>query len=382
MLKHISFIIFAACLVVTTLLSSWFFENNQSGYVQVHQSFLTGDLTVITAPGPYWQGFGTVTTYKISDAYDYQENVRFNDASTATITGQIKYTLPLKEDEILRIHREFRSQDAVHLQLVKQTIAAALRQSATYFRAEEVYSTRRADFIELVNDQVDEGIYATTYREQFTKDEDGNTKMVRAVNAKVGPDGKLEVAEESSFRVYNVRRIQNPINDIDFDERTDALINERKAAEQNQVVAKANAERAKQDAITAYEQGRADVAKAEAAALVLKKQAVVNAEKETEVAIQKALQAESEKKAVIAKGQAEAEASRLKVAAGLSPLDRAMIDKDTAIGVAQHLAQVKLPQIMIIGGEEKGENGGKVDPFTVVGLESFIRMSKSMSEAK
>ncbi len=103
---------------------------------------------------------------------------------------------------------------------------------------------------------------------------------------------------------------------------------------------------------------------------------MVAAEKEKEVAEQNALKAEAEKKSIIAKGQADAEAAKLKVAAGLTPLDRATIDKDTAIGVAHELAQVRLPQLMVIGGEGKG---GQVNPFDAVGLEALIKISKDMN---
>ncbi len=67
------------------------------------------------------------------------------------------------------------------------------------------------------------------------------------------------------------------------------------------------------------------------------------------------------------------------VAAGLSPLEKATIEKETAIGVARELAKVTMPQLMVIGGNEKG---GSVDPFTAVGLESFININKKFANQK
>lgn len=136
----------------------------------------------------------------------------------------------------------------------------------------------------------------------------------------------------------------------------------------------------KQDAITTSEQGRARVAKAEADALVEKKTAVINAERETEVKKQEKLQAEQQAKADIVQGEAAAQVAKLKVAAGLTPLERATIAKETAIGVAGELAKVKFPNMMIIGGE--GKNGNAVNPFDAVGLESFMRLNKEMSNTK
>lgn len=371
-------------LLIAILGASALWENNSSGYMQVLQGATSGKLTVRLQPGMYWQGLGAVTTYKVSDVYDFNSDgtrvgVRFNDAATASVSGQVKFRLPTSESTLLALHGDFRSYEAVHSDLVRQVVSAALKQTATYFRAEEVYSTRRADFIDLVNDQIKQGIYATTYTEQWKKDENGDAQLVRLVQAKRDAQGDPIVSERSGFATYGIELVQLVINDIDFDEKTDSLIAKRKESEQEQVVAKANAERAKQDAITAEAQGRRDVAIAEAKALVEKKTAVVAAERETAVMAQRALQAEEQKKAIIAKGEADAMATKLKVAAGLSPLERATIEKETAIGVASQLAKVKLPGLMVLGGKDGG--GGALNPFDAVGLQSFIRMSKELSES-
>lgn len=382
LVKTITGGVLAVLIIVGLILSSQLFENNSFGYIQVKQAATSGEMSVRSKPGIYPQMFGTITTYKISDVYDFnneQISVRFNDASVANIGGQIKFRLPTSDEAILKIHRDFRSYDTLLKEVISQIVATSLKQSATYFRAEDVYSTRRADFIDLVNDQINSGIYATVYTEEWKKDElDDKVKLIRKVDVKRDKDGAPIINSPSAFDIYGIELIgQININDIDFDDLTDGLIAKRKEAEQNQVVARANAERAKQDAITAQEEGKRNVAIAEAQALVEAKKAVVEAEKNTKVAIQQALQAEENKKAIIAKGQADAEAARLKVAAGLSPLERATIDKETAIGVAAELAKVRLPQAMIIGGN--GTNGGaQVDPFTIVGLETFIRMSKDI----
>ncbi len=377
--QKIIFGLSALGLLLCVTFSGFIFETNDSGYVQVKQAAITGSMSIHEQPGVYFQNFGSIHTYKISDVYDFNHdeeriNVRFNDAATADISGQIKYRLPLNPDKFLSIHQDFRSYAALQTDLVRQVVAASLKQSATHFGAEEVYSTRRSDFINLVNEQIKNGIYATAYHEQMKKDEDGNNFVQRLISVRKDDAGKPIISEMSTFDRYDVELIQLVINDIDFDQKTDELIAKRKEAEQEQVVAKAKAERAKQDAITAQEQGKADVAQAEAEALVIKKRAVIEAEKEKEVAEQAALKAEEEKKAIIAKGEAEARASQLKVAAGLSPKEKAEIDKETAIGIAKAMSDVKFPEMMIIGG---GSNGAPLNPFDAVGLESFLRISKN-----
>ncbi len=371
----------AICAIVLLLLSSQIFEVNHAGYVQVKQSAIDGTMEVRMAPGTYPQMFGTITTYKNADLYDFnggtdQISVRFNDAATAHIGGQIMYRLPITEAGILKIQNDFRS-EATMRDMLRQVVAASLKQAATFFRAEEVYSTRRSEFITLVTEQIRNGIYATNYSEVFKRDEDGNNNLVKAVSLKLDKEGKPIVEEKSAFDLYSVELVQLALNNIEFDEQTQALIAKRKDAEQQRVVAKANAERAKQDTITAQEQGKAQIALAEATALVEKKTAVVAAERETEVSTQKALQAEQEKRKIIALGEADAAATKLKVAAGLSPLEQAEIQMKTQIEVAKALSNITLPQLMVMGGSDKG---GAVNPFDAVGLESFMRMSRSMSE--
>lgn len=377
--KHIFLATTSALVLGALTLSGFLVETNDAGYVQVKQEAATGHMSVRTDPGVYAQMFSAIHTYKISDVYDFNDDqidVRFGDSATAKVSGQAKFRLPSNPEAILRIHQDFRSFYALENDLIKQTINAAIIQTATLFDADEVYSTRRADFIRLINEQIKAGLYVTSYTEVLKKDENGNSFIQRSVAPKLNAEGKPYISEKSAFDIYGIELIQLVINDIDFDSITDQLIAKRKEAEQEQVVAKATAERAKQDAITVMEQGKASVAKAEADALVAKKTAVIKAEEEKEVAEQQALKAEEEKKAIIAKGEAEAESSRLKVAAGLSPLEKANIDKETAIGVARELSNVKFPGMMVIGGGESSP----MNPFDAVGLKSFIDISKQLAE--
>jgi hypothetical protein len=62
----------------------------------------------------------------------------------------------------------------------------------------------------------------------------------------------------------------------------------------------------------------------------------------------------------------------LKVAAGLTPQERAQIQKETAIGVAEKLSDMKLPQVYIEGGGKEGKNIGLIE--SLIGAE----MAKTM----
>ena len=65
--------------------------------------------------------------------------------------------------------------------------------------------------------------------------------------------------------------------------------------------------------------------------------------------------AELEAKALLIKEKAQADANRLKVNAGLTPQEKAQIEKETRIGVAHELSNMQVPANMIISG---GNNSG------------------------
>lgn len=390
-----------ALIVLSSMLTS-LFETNNAGEYKIKQAAVSGRMSVRTTPGTYWQGFGDITPYQISDMYYFSKyddeggkdrksdaiQVRFNDGGTAKISGSVKYRLSLKPEDQLLLHQDFKSYKAVKEDLIRQVVTEALMQTATLMKAEESYSTRRAEFSALAEEQVRRGLFEV-YSKEIRKDSSKKEDVVdsedgefieRVVRVKKNEDGTSVIKKKSPFSRYNIELIQFVVKEIDFDETIDALIAKKKEAEQQKVVARANAEKAKQDAITAAEKGKAAVAEAEAKALVEKKTAVVEAEKKFEVAKFARQRAEEDAAALLVKRKAEAKANQLLVQAGLTPLERATIEKDTAIGVAKELANVKFPEMMIIGGS--GNSGQVLDPFQAVGLESFIKISKELSNKK
>jgi regulator of protease activity HflC (stomatin/prohibitin superfamily) len=244
-------------------------------------------------------------------------------------------------------------------------------------RAEESYSTRRSEFTDIAEDQVTDGIFETVSKEFKDKDADGNEFIEKEVNIAKDAKGLPLIRKVSPLKQYGIEVIQFVIKDIDFDQTIDALISKKKEAEQQKIVAKANAERAKQDAITAREQGNARIATEKANQDVEKIKEVTIAQKEFEVSQLKRKQAEQDAASQITQGKALAEVNRLKVQAGLTPLERATIAKETAIGVAAELAKVQFPSMMVIGGGAGGKSAA--DPFEAVGLESLMRISDKMA---
>lgn len=389
----ISAIAFLVIIGVVYAISGSIFETNNSGYYKVKQAAVSGDLSIHSQPGMFMQMFGDITEYPNTGDFHFSKSdldggsgaesqaiqVRFNDGSIAKVSGSLKFKLPVTDDARKFAHQDYRSFDNITMQLVRQTVNESLIQSANVMTAEEAYSSRRGEFTAIAEDMITKGLFKKTSKEiQRIDPLDSTTFIDRFVEVALDKNGTPIIDKVSPFATYGISVVQFVIKDIDFDETIDALISKKKEAEQQKVVARANAERAKQDAITAEEEGKARVAKAKADEEVEKIKAVTQAEKEFEVARLNKLRSQEEAKSVKVKGEADAAIARLKVNAGLTPLERAQIDKEIAIGVAREMAKIKFPQMMVLGGGGNGQSA--LNPFDAVGLESFIRMNKSLAK--
>ena len=137
---------------------------------------------------------------------------------------------------------------------------------------------------------------------------------------------------------------------------------------------KAQSAAAQQNAIQAEEEGKAAAAKAKWEQEKTKAVEVTKAEQEREVSRLAAEKAEFDKKKIIAEGQAEAEAARLKVAAGLSPAERAEWDYKTKVGVAEALSKTKWPTVVMSG------NSGQNTAMDVIALKQMTDLVDKMSK--
>ena len=370
--------IFAVVLVVC---SAHLFETNQFGNYQVKQAAVSGKITVKNDAGLYWQGFGSITTYPVSEDIDFEsENleVRFNDGSVAKVKGTVKFKLPSNPEKQKELHRDYADYKNVERDLIVRNVAEALSNTATYMVAEDSYAAGRAVFSDLAMQQLKDGIFKTSTKTVDVIDTDGTKFKKKEIRVVYDENGNPVIQKESTLKYYGVEIVQFVVNDFKYDEKIEDLIARKKDAEQNKVVAMANAEKAKQDAITAEEQGKARIAEAKAVAEVEKITAVVEAQKKAEVAKLEAEQAKYEAQKIAEKGKAEAEVARQKVIAGLTPLEKATLEKETAIGVAQQLANVKFPDTMVISGG--GKDGG-VSPWDAIGLNQMMEITTKIKNA-
>ena len=391
-------------LLVFLTLSSSIFETNDKGQFQVKQAAISGSMSVRSNPGTYMQMFGDITTWNKAETFfftadsdegarhDESIEVRFVDGSIARISGTMRIALPRTETEIIHLVDElgFTNYDSLETKLIKPTVRNALRLTANFMTARESYADKRADYNTWAWDQIQNGLYKTKDEKREVLDPSTGKMVKKTFKTVLKDDNGIPVYTKNPLADTGIILSNFEVKSFVYSETVKAQIADQQKLYMSIATAKAEAAKAQQDKIKEKAQGEAREAKAEADANVIKKTAVVEAQRQKEVAELEAekkfqvarlaaKEALEEAKRVRAVGAAKAAANQALVKAGLTPLQRAEIDKETRIGVAAELAKVVFPKMMVIGGSGKG---GALNPFDAVGLKSFIEINDKMSDSK
>ncbi len=360
-------------------------EDVQNEDIVVNQVPISGTMAVWSQPGMYAQKFGHTTTYHKTEQlwFGAQNNgepipVIFNDASNGLIYGSLRVKLPTDRDHMLRIQTDYNGMDRLMNDLVRPTVVKVVYASGPLMSAYESVSEKKNNLIEYITDQLNNGVYTTSISIAEVIDPITGEKKQQKFAVLI-PDsmsaGGYRRSEKSPFDYYGIEIGQVSVSKIDYEERVQKQIAQQQEANMLVQTSKAKSLAAQQEAIRAEEEGKAEAAKAKWEQEKIKAVEVTKAEQEYEVARLAALKAEEEKKKIIAEGQAQAEANRLKVAAGLTPQERAEWDYKTKVGVAEAMSQIKLPTYVVAGG-----GNGQSNAMDVMGLKMMKDLVDNMSK--
>lgn len=379
----ITSVISVLVIIMLSMISS-VFENVKNEQIVVKQSIVSGKMDVWSTPGVHGQHFGRLTHYyKTQQLWFGSENngdpipVIFNDASDGMIYGSLRVKLPTDQEHMLRIQTDYNGMDRLMNDLVRPTVNKVVYASGPLMSAFESYAEKKNDLIEYVTDQLNNGVYKTTVRKIETTDPlTGEKKTINVATLIEDEDapGGYKRSEKSPFAYYGIEIGQVAVSKIAYSEKVNQQIAQQQEANMLIQTSKAKAAAAQQEAVRAEEEGKAQAAKAKWEQERVKAVEVTKAEQEFEVARLEALKANEEKKKIIAQGEAEAAANRAKVAAGLTPQEKAEWEYKTKVGVAEALANITLPTIVSAGG-----NSGS-DPMNAMGLKMLVDLNNQLSK--
>lgn len=290
-------VILILALVTGVALIGSLVELNGAGEICVVQS-LSGNLKVVSEPGPIWQGFGDVTKYKKSYQHWFSEvegqgtdkkddvsiKCRFNEGGHANISGSVRIDMPQEREAMLAIHTKFGSQSAVEHELIRTTIERAVYMAGPLMSSQESSAEKRPLLLTYIEDQAANGVYSTTVKDVKVDDPiTGEKKTVSIVEIKTDQTGNPIRAEESPLSLFKIRLYGLSINEVKYDDTVEKQIAQQQEAKMAVQIAVANSKKAEQDALTAAKVGEANAAKAKWEQEVVKATEVTKAQKELEV---------------------------------------------------------------------------------------------------
>jgi hypothetical protein len=357
-------------------------ENLDSSEVMVVQSPVAGDLSVHVEPGWKWQGFGSFVKYPRRNEFRFQDavclrnggkvdgqpditaqgsglSVRFYDGGNATLCGTISWEMPLDPKSVIEIHRAFRSPQAVETQAIRRAMESAAYFSGPTMSSLESAAGRRNELLQMINDQMINGVYRTTSRKVTQTDVAGVERQMIVTEIDKDDAGMPIRAQESYVKKYNVTMLPITISAFAYEQKVEEQIREQQQATNAVQVAAANAKRAEQDAKTAKSQGEADATKAEWVEKTIQAKAIAAADAAVVVANAAVKEAEAFKKSEILRGEGEATRKRLVLEAD-GALDKKLealvsINKNYAEAIAAAQPGAWVPSVSMGGG---GQSGG------------------------
>lgn len=376
--------IVALVVVVVGLLSAGqLVEIVDAKYIVVIQ-YPRGELRVGTLPGPYFQGFGSVTYYRKRDQFwfdcgdgknkpDRSLLVTFNDGGRAKICGTIAWEMPTSVQHVLALHTKYGSHDAVEQQLVRPVIAKAVNFTGPLMSSTESYAARKSDLLSFLEDQIGGGIFRTQSQQIREKDAmTGIERTVTRVTLLTDEQGHKLRQDNSPLDDFGIRTYNLAIDDIQYDQTVREQIQQQQRAFAQVATAVAQAKEAEQRAITAAKNGEAEAAKAKWEQEVIKAKAVTLAQQQLEVATLDAKAAEQYKRQQILIGEGDAEKRKLAMSAD-GALDRKLeayvkVNETWAQAFAKFQGQI-VPSI-VSGGAGTGGGNAALSFMELMGMKA------------
>ena len=350
-------------------------ENLDAKNIMVIQSPISGKLNVYTDQGWKWQGFGKVTIYKRRDQFSFSalkdqghpidESIitRFNDGGHGNISGTMNWAMPLKPEQIIALHKDFGSTEAIEQQLIRTTMQKVIYNVGPTMSSTESSAEKRPEIPKYIDDQLVNGPYLTKTVQQVVKDPiTGQDKQMAVVQIAI--DDKGQPIRESRSQISEYGLVLQPVSigEIKYDDVVEHQIKERQNATTQVQISIANAKKAEQDAITTAKQGEADAAKAKWQQETLNAKDIALAEKELKVQQLAAQKAEQFKREQTLIGEGEAARKKLVMEAN-GALDAKLdayvtTNKNYAEAIAKAQPGAWSPQIVMggSGNTNAGQN--------------------------
>lgn len=369
---------------------------NDAGNRQVVQT-IGGDLYVKFTPGIYWSGpFSKVTTWPnnftiqvsreanmspdadlwiLSDSKDGT----FSEGDNAELEHTVKWDLPNIEAMMIDLHVTYNNFN----NLMSTTLLSYQKKIASFstqrMSSEAHYSGGKSQLDEYFQDQLRNGQVILNTNTKTRTLEDGSQETYIEVTPRLDAKGNIS-RTESDIQTFGILSTYTSMDNVHYVNEIDIKLKQKIKYAADKANSKQELIAAQQEEQTAIVKGRKLIAEVTAKEEADEQQAVIQARKAKLVAAENLAQAKLDAEATLATKRAQAEGDRLKVIAGLSPLEQAEIDMKRDIGVAAELAKRPVPQFVIDNsGAGKGSTNNLSTAYT---MEQMILVMDKLAKRK
>lgn len=355
----------------------------EPGY-QYFVVYPNGKKDAVMSEGIKFRGFAKITPWQkfidvkvVSEEEDDNDiegrmrpiPIRFIDQVTASTKLSTRFQLPSDKESFIEMAIEFRSLQNLTNNTLIPTVREVVSNTGYMFAAQDYISGSASDFRVAIEEQLKDGAFSVEkmeYRDTvITAIEQGEREIKEVqtryeVNKRIGINGQY-IRIPHDINENNIIVAQVIVDDVVleqvFKQRLEAQRDEsaKRQLEQQKI------KTAKDAQARIIAEGERDKAaervtqeKEQVKALISIETKLKQEETNKKLA---AIALETEKlKATAQKVKADAESyqNAKLVSAGLTPQQRAELEKQIAIGVAQEIAKIKFPTTMIVSGADGG----------------------------
>lgn len=317
--------------------------------------------------------------------------IRFIDQVTGVAKFAVRFQMPNDEESFIEIAKKFRSMRNLVDNTLIPTLEEQTKNTGYMFAAQDYISGEAQLFKQTLEEQLKGGGYQvikSEIRDTIYSDIlDQASRQIKEINTtykvtKVEKGG-IPVRIPHEITENNILVSQVIVQDVDPEPKFKERLEKQRDESAKRQLAQQETETAKAEQLKILAQGEN-----------LKAQERVDKEKEQisqviDFETQKAIEQQKLETAKIALETAQIEAKRIKeladakayenaklVQAGLTPQERAKIDKEKAIGVAEQLKELKMPTYMIVGGNSGGKDLNILESLIGIKLMNLDETSK------
>ncbi len=378
-------VVFVIILLITALVADNLVETVEQGSYQIKQAAVTGEMSAKMTPGMWMQMFGDMTNWPVSETFyftkdseggdrtDQSIEVRYVDGSICNVCGTLRVVLPTTENGViaLSVKHGYRTYADLEQKLILPTVRNALRLTANLMTAQESYAEKRSDFIVFAWDQIQNGLYETVEEKREILDLVSGKKVAKVFKViKKDKDGNC-LYRKNPMAGLDISLVNFEVKQFNYAPKVKEQIATQQEAYMAVATARANAQKADQEAKEQAALGKKAVVQAKYKEEEEKIKAVVKANKDKETAEIKAQQklevaklakltAEQTKQEQILLGEGEASRKKAVLLADGALNQKLETFEKVQDAWAKAFSQRQVPTL-VMGGSGKGTDKGTTD---------------------